>query len=163
MKRLIDSGADKNGTDDTGMTPMARAASTGKQVVIDYLIELGANDESGFPVYHAASSGQLDIVKFFLDYNPSALNKTSETGETLLQIAVKRNHPAILEHLLDRGADVSIAESGGWTPLHSAAEWNYPDMVRALVDHGADIHAKSESGSTPLHCAVICGNLEIAD
>lgn len=163
VKRLIDSGADKNGTDDTGMTPMAIAASTGQQDVIDYLIRLGANDESGFPAYQAASSGQLDVVKFFLEYNPSILNTASKTGETLLQIAVKKNHPAVLRCLLDRGADVDIVENGGWTPLHGAAEWNYPDMVRALVDHGADIHAKSESGSTPLRCAVDCGNLEIAD
>ncbi|KAL1632792.1 hypothetical protein SLS56_003282 [Neofusicoccum ribis] len=166
VQRLVDAGADPNVTTDTGVTPMMQAAANGRLSVIEYLIKLGAKNvasRSGWlPVHDATNSGHLDAVKLLLDREPSSLNAKSEQGETILWLAVKESRSAVAEYLLNRGADVTIAEKSGWTPLHSAAEWNRMEMVRSLVGHGADVNAKGGSGFTPLRFAVTRGNVDVA-
>jgi ankyrin repeat protein len=55
----------------------------------------------------------------------------------------------IVELLLDRGAEVDAAQSGGATALHSAAQTRNETLVRLLLAHGADPDAALDDGRTP--------------
>ena len=68
--------------------------------------------------------------------------------------ASSSNVKAVVELLLDRGADVNARGDLGYTPLHQAAYWNEdPAVIELLLDHGADINAVSDFGYTAINRA----------
>ena len=71
------------------------------------------------------------------------------------------DHLAVVQKLLEAGADLQAVNADGNTALHSACMWGDPGVVRALLNRGADLHAKGFDAFTPLHCAVDHGHLEI--
>lgn len=52
--------------------------------------------------------------------------------------------------LLDRGADVNVADDDGQTPLHTAVTCESPELVELLVARGAHEGAEDGDGETPL-------------
>lgn len=85
------------------------------------------------------------------------------------------NYPAIVELLLEHGADPNKVDmddmdsSGGCTPLvYALNKFNgrlpgTREIVELLIKHGADVNAPSGSGATPLCCAAELGALELVD
>ncbi len=63
------------------------------------------------------------------------------------------NTPAVLEVLLDAGAEVNAQSKKGRPPLHTAVGYRYysdiPAIVEMLLDAGADPKTKDGSGKTP--------------
>lgn len=53
--------------------------------------------------------------------------------------------------LLEKGADVAVANNNGWTPLKSAANEGHLDVAQLLLEKGANINGQ-DFGS----CTVIC-------
>lgn len=83
--------------------------------------------------------------------------RLSITGaQALLDRAIEtRASPAVIELLLDRGADIATKDSAGWTPLHHAVASNaHQSVVELLLKRGADTTAVDSRRWTPLHHAV---------
>lgn len=55
--------------------------------------------------------------------------------------------------LIEKGADVNIADRTGTTPLHLAAKYRTPELVDLLIKHGADVNQKDENNKTALDLA----------
>jgi ankyrin repeat protein len=57
--------------------------------------------------------------------------------------------------LVDRGAEINIANKFGQTPLQTAADACSPEVVKFLIDKGAEVNTMNfyNSTSTPLHTA----------
>jgi cytochrome c2 len=70
-----------------------------------------------------------------------------------LSDAAKSGDAALVEKLLNDGADVNEADTFG-TPLHFAALSGHADVVALLSLRGADLGAKSDLLGTPLHAAI---------
>jgi ankyrin repeat protein len=88
--------------------------------------------------------------------NISAKNKE---GDTLLHLACKKGHVAIVTKLLDKGADKYVPNIIGWYPLHCVASNNHAQIIDILVERGATIDAKNGEGNSPLHLAAEAGHL----
>jgi ankyrin repeat protein len=61
---------------------------------------------------------------------------------------------AVVECLIEAGADPNSTDKGGVSPLHRAVRTRCAGAVRTLLAYGADPRRKNGSGSTPLHLAV---------
>ena len=68
--------------------------------------------------------------------------------------AVWNGHEAIARLLIEKGADVNVADSDKRTPLHYAAKYGRLELAELLIDRKAIINAVDIHGNTPLHLAV---------
>lgn len=86
----------------------------------------------------------------------------SKSHRTPLQLAIEQYNrpPAIIESLLDHGADPNPKTDGdfdGEAPLYYASRlWYEGDraIIELLLEHGADIGARDPNGLTPFHRAM---------
>jgi ankyrin repeat protein len=113
-----------------GFTPLGLAAFFGRKDVLDFLLAHGANP-------NAASKNQMRV----LPLHSAVAHRQPEVALTMA------------ESLLLNGAEVNVAQDGGWTPLHQAAAHGQMEIMKLLFAHGADVNAKSEDGTTPLQMA----------
>ena len=120
-------------------------------------------DESGgTPLHHAARATPDPTVIAVLVQAGADLNARTSQGDTPLMTAMggmgRGTKPAIVDVLLEEGADVNIPETFfGRTPLHESISGTPVDSVNGitlkLLAHGADPNARSRFGGTPLHTA----------
>jgi uncharacterized protein len=69
---------------------------------------------------------------------------------TVLHLAIELMNRTCVEALLRAGADVTIADSEGWTPLHYAAASGDAMVANLLLQYGAKANRWSHTGQSPL-------------
>ncbi len=116
----------------------------------------------------AVRAGNVTRVEKMLSAHPELLNARDDHHRAgAVQWAVVANQPAILELLIERGADLDAGDRHGMTALHSAAIFNRADMVQRLLARGADPYAMGLGYGairlTPLHKAAEAGSLEAVE
>jgi ankyrin repeat protein len=160
VRLLMADGVDVNVRLDHNRTGLHEAAWAGADSVVDYLLEQGvdtgirdeqfdsmpvqwafvANRQSTFerllphselPIELAAQFGQLDRVQALLAANPKDVNGADGTGAPLRAAAVY-NHPAVVQYLLEQGADPSLASSNGQTALDFARRIGHREIIDLL-------------------------------
>ena len=75
-------------------------------------------------------------------------------GKTALFYAIEKNNVAMVNALLENGADANICDNDMDRPLIFAAKKGYLHLVKNLLDNGADINVRKKDGMTALFCAV---------
>lgn len=101
--------------------------------------------------------GELDALRARLVDTPELVDTRNDLGKTPLHYAVTFDQFAMLEILVEAGADVNAADATGMTPLHVAAALNRGELARWLIEAGAAIEATDAFGDTPLHTACMFG------
>jgi len=91
----------------TNMTPLILAASAGREKVVNTLLAEGAH-----------------------------VNATTIDGHSALQYAASKNWKSICVALLEKDADVNIADKRGATPLHKSAWEGNIAIVKLLIKSG---------------------------
>jgi ankyrin repeat protein len=116
------------------------------------------------PLHLASFFGQREAAERIVDAGArvSALSANS-LKNTPLHAATAGGHTDIALFLIGRGADVSVADSGGHTPLHIAAENGLVEVVRALLARGADPLAVDAEDKTPLSRAAARNRTDVVD
>ena len=76
------------------------------------------------------------------------INIQNNYGWTLLHITIRRNERAMVELLLEKGADIDRVDGVGWTPLMEAIMDEMTDLVELLVKQGADKTIANARGAT---------------
>ncbi len=64
---------------------------------------------------------------------------------------------------MEKGADITVANSNGRTPVYSAARHGHLEVVKFLVEKGADITLADNDGWTPVIAASSNGHLQIVE
>lgn len=104
-------------------------------------------------IIRAAKKGNAAAVAWLLQQDPELARVTEADGTTPLHCAAWKGHAAVVELLLDAGADVNALNQDahyGGTPLHAAAHGNQKAVAEVLIARGADVTLKSGNDRTPL-------------
>ncbi len=110
--------------------------------------------------HEAVAGGRLDLVEEFLDAGQD-VEAVDEIGNTPLEIAAFRPRDddslaedlAMMQLLLDAGADPDATGRGGRRPIHTSAWFAPPGAVELLLDNGADLEIRDGDGETALFFA----------
>lgn len=101
------------------------------------------------PLLAAVQRNSLELVELLVDYGADVNVQCSEYTRTgfaklfdrVLFWAVEESHEAMVDLLLEHGADPEIADMMGSPPLTYAIESGNQAIVRSLLDHGANTHS----------------------
>ena len=158
VRYLLDSGADPNIVDDSGLTAFMYAIFRGKtNIVSDFASNRKALDfkEPKFgitPMMWACLRRDDDIVSAILTNKPD-LTACDNDGWTPLHYAAKRGSTNIVKKLIEAGAKTDAVDVSGKTCLMVAAENGNANIVELLIKQGASKSIKSKDGKTALDYA----------
>ena len=116
----------------------------------------------------AAAGGQAEAASLLLAAGAALETSDPETGGTALNIAAHNGNLAVLQVLLDAGADIYHNDKASVTALHAAAAQGRLELVRELIARGAPVDLTSEKkgdnlgGITPLIYAALGGHNDVA-
>ncbi len=131
---LLANGADPTITDVSGNSPLRNAVFFRLQGVLEILLKFKDKfhpDERAEAMLMAASLGYNEILTQMLEQGFN-VNIVGFQGRTPIMAAVEFDHPRTVKLLLDRGADISIADVESNTPLEIAQN-NGNDEIAALL------------------------------
>jgi len=165
-KLLLKAGADIDGGDIDGSTPLGVAAIKNQKGMVTFLLANGADvnkrDKNGaYSLSFAAFGGDAEIVQILIEAGAD-FDYENPRGVTLLHAAASRGLPQLFDQLVARGDDVNTATTDGETPLHWAAYRNQTNMLEKLLAQGANPSPTNEHGQTPLMQAAFGGQVEVA-
>jgi len=170
-RQLLDAGADPTARADADITPLESAAMHGSTDSADVLIEHGLHRPS---LWLAAATGQLDLVDDWVSPTgdlrkspgpyrvnwadvghapgpPPSDDPNEVIGEALV-LAAANGRRAVVDYLLEAGADIDARPYNNTTGLHFAILFGKPAMVAHLLAQGAatdiedDNHHSNASG-----------------
>jgi len=176
VEYLIKAGFSLNATDDYKQTVLDVAAGkkdANAESMIDFLVKAGAkpghmvlyNVVAGIPGgWDPSAEEKIDETIARLDYLKRILGPfTPDLLGRALHTAANNDQPAIVQWLLDEGADVEYIHDG-CTPLWAAAQYTTPEASRAaaarvLLEAGADPNVGT-GRYTPMHFASLDNDVE---
>lgn len=123
--------------------------------------------------FKAAWSGQIPLVRKFIEDYPSLKEKPGPWRTTLLYSAARNNHLDLVKYLIEiadcsvnapngqdlgkflsptksKGQDFDIQSKAASTALHGACYNGHLAIVRYLVEHNADYYCKNQASETPI-------------
>jgi ankyrin repeat protein len=116
------------------------------------------------PLHAAAYSGNFEVVRKLIEYDPAYVNARDDLGQTpLYWVSEDPNFKdgSVLRLLLEHGADINVRTEDGRTPLHMASYNGALEVVRLLLQHGSSVKVKDKSGETALKEAADRGHDEV--
>uniref|UniRef100_A0A8C2L2L8 BTB (POZ) domain containing 11b n=1 Tax=Cyprinus carpio TaxID=7962 RepID=A0A8C2L2L8_CYPCA len=123
--------------------------------------------------FRMLNCGRTDLVNQAINLlGPSGINSMNEQGMTPLMYACVRGDEAMVQMLLDAGADINseypsvFPETRQATPLTFAVLHQHIPVVQLLLDAGANVEGSLQDGmenytETPLQLAAAAGNFEL--
>ena len=114
-----------------------------------------------FCLYDAAINDEPETLVSLLEQSPEIINAPGDDeGGTALHIGAWKDRCNIVGLLLDRGANLNLQDTAGFTPLLHAARDSSVRMVDLLLSRGADPTISNMFGVTPLMIAAGWAKLE---
>ncbi|KAK7415160.1 hypothetical protein QQX98_006104 [Neonectria punicea] len=167
IKKLIKLGANLNdppiGTPKA--TPVALAAECGHNSILKALLSAGAKFECPLPnmsapLHIAAARGNVDACRQLIRAGCN-IEAESERNRTALFVATDANRPAVVELLVNHGANPDTPEYE--PPLQIAADIGNLDLLKILLAgrNFPDVDAKGDTGETALGIAAGYGDLDM--
>lgn len=155
VEELLSKGADINGRDANGTTPLGALVrnpeilSNSSHIV--YLLNKGADPNLQYdPKFQGLpqKTYPLNIVIMWCGRTIGA-NKRSRKQ----QKAINSEFKAVLESMLKSGFRIAAKDEDMRTPLHYAAIYDFPFGVELLLENGAKKSDKDKDGMTPYDLA----------
>jgi ankyrin repeat protein len=180
-RALLSAGADVDAANNYGVTPLLQSSRTGDTAVMAVLIDAGANVELAHPegvtpLMAASGAGRADAVSMLLERGADVNAADEFQQQTALMWAASEGHLAVVEALLDAGADPDLQArvntlterknadyaSGGFSALMWAARNGYEAVVRRLAGSGADLNLTNGDGATAMMMSIVNDRYDLA-
>lgn len=164
VKSLLQSGTDANARDASGATALMIAAGSGNLAVVNALLaakaDVNAVDERVWSalmkaVYNAElDRGFPDVVQALIDAGAN-IEAPIAFGVRPLMLAAGYGEAAVVDVLLQAGADFSAKNDGGRTAMNMVQDKHYVDVINLLHEaeqmagegQGCGTKPKSASGA----------------
>ncbi|XP_061895222.1 DNA-binding protein RFXANK isoform X1 [Entelurus aequoreus] len=108
----------------------------------------------GLAIHQLAAQGELSQLEARLNKDSSLLNKQDECGLTPLMWAATFGERAVVDFLLQKGADPRMIARNRESALTLASSGGYVDIIESLLRRGVDVNTYDWNGGTPLLYAV---------
>ena len=171
--KLLAAGADVNGRDRDGMTPLMHAALEGSDELTRLLLAKGAvvnlKDTFGITaLMQAAWAGHTQVVEMLIaqgaDLNLQSVlevPRLKKAGVSALMGASMNGNLEVVRILLDKDARLNQQDAQGQTALMHASQQGNPQVVDLLLSKGAKTEIKDQFGRTALTVATIYGHYDV--
>lgn len=163
IQKLAREGADLEGKDRAGRTPLHVAVFASKQDAVRALVDAGADpnalEDSAYDVVTiAAVADDLYMLDLCLRLGANPGNITSPYDGTALIAASHLGHDDVVKRLIEGGAPLDHVNNLNWTALIEAVVLgdggpDHIETVRALIEAGADQTITDREGVSPLEHA----------
>jgi len=171
VKLLVEAGASIDARDlHFDQTALMFASREGHLDIVSYLLEQGANPNArtkiGETPNWVAPNSQRGFgfgIGIIRGGTPADRGRREPIpgGMTPLLYATRHGYTAIVELLLDSGADIHLTDANNISALLMAVENNSMASARLLIERGSDINSQDWYGRSPLWEAVNVRNLYI--
>ncbi|KAJ8400126.1 hypothetical protein AAFF_G00401650 [Aldrovandia affinis] len=104
-------------------------------------------------IHQLAAQGEMVFLASRIEQE-TVINLQDEEGFTPLMWAAAHGQIAVVEFLLQNGADPNILAKGRESALSLACSKGYTDIVKMLIDCGVDVNEYDWNGGAPLLYAV---------
>jgi hypothetical protein len=115
------------------------------------------------PLTMATRDGDIHKMNALINSDGNINERDPKTGWTALHYAIQYNRIDAVTLLIEKGANVNIADEWGYTPLILALQYCRADLAKTLIERGANINTADGQGWTPLALAVYCDNKGIVN
>jgi len=171
--KALAAGADVNGRDRDGMTPLMRAAILGNSEIAQVLLNKGAmvnlSDTFGVTaLMQAAWAGHGRLVEILMadgaDPNLQSIleiPRLKKAGVNALMGACMNGNIEVVRLLLEQDVRVNQQDAQGQTALMHASKGGFPDIVALLISRNAKLEIKDQFGRTALTLATIYGHYDV--
>jgi ankyrin repeat protein len=145
-----------------GQLPILLATLKGHVDLVQLLLDSGVNvncisrDRVNTVLFAACSTGNFELVKYFVLEKGAELSIPNYDGDTPLSKAAAMGHGDIVQFLLDRGAP-QVANNEGALPIHLAAVHDRREVLTALLQRDIDPNTLSAKNRTPILLAAATG------
>ncbi|KAH9525638.1 Ankyrin repeat and FYVE domain-containing protein 1 [Bulinus truncatus] len=159
-----------NVKDSLGQTVLGLALWNNMHDMADKLLACGANinekNSSGMTLLHQAIEKQDTGSALFLMDHLADLEAISPDEQSVIQHAISRHLPVVVEALCKRGVNKDITDTEGNCPLWQALDSGQEEIAHTLVKYGCDVNLWTQSPGgyfhTLLHRALDQNNESIA-
>ena len=117
-----------------GETPLMIASIEGNLPVVKTLIKQrnARIDHIGWtPLHYASAKGQLEVAQYLIS-NGAIIDSLSPGNTTPLMMSVQSGNEELIKLLLDKGADLRMKNSQGFTAIDIAVIYEKPWIVEGL-------------------------------
>ena len=144
--------------------PLIEAAARGDVSEVEDLLVRGAgaratDAEGRTPLVAAAYGNHVEVARILLAAggDPDEKDATVQSAY-LVATSEVGDDPALLDVLLNAGAEVDSRDSFNGTGLIRAAERGYPRIITRLLETDIDVNHVNRLGWTALHEAIVLGD-----
>jgi ankyrin repeat protein len=172
IEALINAGANKELADSRGWRPLHEATDQRRvqatKMLLQYRADGDAANSCGSTPLHLAirstinTADAIEVAMILILHGVSLHARTSD-WDTALFLAAERDHAMLVRVLVEKGADVNVANKVGKTALHGASAWGYKEVVSYLLRSNANVYAEDYKGQTALHYAARGGIVAIIE
>ncbi|KKP05399.1 hypothetical protein THAR02_02504 [Trichoderma harzianum] len=164
VKLLLKAGANVHLKDRLGKTPLFYAFCNSDRQIIDLFVKkqrpVDVENDINTLLFSALENGHEEVVMQLIKTGRANLEARNNFDETILILATRTSHKAIVKKLLGAGANPN-AKDRHRDPALFAIIYSEEAVVESLLGAGADSDARTNAGFSPLMHASITGNAAI--
>ena len=118
-------------------------------------------DRGWAAIHYATESGDLDLIKYFVEKG-SNIYWTTKNNTNCLQIAASKGHMKLCKILLgEYKFNIFSVNENGWNVLHYAARGGNLSLLELFIQNGINIYSKTKLNSNCLHIAATNGHFNL--